>query len=565
MPRNEPIDGMDGLLSAVRSRKSTIKAKYINDPLELAKKLGIKLPEKPLVVMKRLGVYDPEKHGPITPGIRDFVRDVCSGEVTSAVAVANRGGGKSYGVSFIEFYLVFIKDFDALNLGGSELQADQVYQYILSFIDSDQEFKDMVEGESIAARTMTKAKAWIRVLTASQKSVRSPHAGGKKPDGRIAGGLLVIDEEAEAAKEIVDAAMYTINTADPSVSVRCSTNHNVQGSFAELLENHEEMGYKKYNWDAFDVAKKCACIGSCQSEELCFREDHWEDYTDPVSGEPARRLLHRAYCGGRAMYADGWISVAELEQLWRRGKRNHSTWEVEAMGSRPTSSGYVIRDLTQWATNFTDDTGDQIFMPGCPVTITVDWGTKATGVEVWQEQPSDTHALVYAEQIEEAGVTQIMGVILGLVEKYRAEFTEVAADIGGGGNYLNPKLRDEHRIPVRDVNFAEQKESSVAALNVFSEGGSLIIPREFDTFVKQSRNWKRKDGRIQKGNDHMMDSAVCYFAKFIDRLGLNHIRVPPRAVHSHSYDRSAPSSAVATPRVATGRVAVIRSLGQRRR
>jgi hypothetical protein len=567
MVRN-PNDGManiGGVLQAVRTRASSVKDKYMHDPVGLAHKLGLKLPEKPVAVMARLGVYDPEKHGPITPGLRDLVEDVCLGTVDSAVAVANRGGGKSQGVSFIEFFLVFIKDFDALNLGGSELQADQVYQYILSYIESDKQFQDMVEGEPIAARTSTKAKAWIRVLTASPKSVRSPHAGGRKRDGRLAGGLLVIDEEAEADPKIVAAALPTINTAVPSVNVRASTFHNAEGSFAEVIDNAEEMGYKTYKWDIFDVAQKCDCVDGCQSEEQCFREDHWEDYTDPVSGEQTRRLLHRAYCGGRAMYADGWIPITEIVKLWRRGKRNHATWEVEAMGSRPSSKGYVIRDLTQFATNVTEENGYEVYLPGSPVTITVDWGARAAGVEVWQEQPGDTHALIEAEQVEEAGVTVIIGVILGLVEKYKAEFVEVAADIGGGGNYLNPKLRDEHRIPVRDVNFAEQKEAAVAALNVFSEGGSMIIPAEFDIFTHQARNWKRVNGRIQKGNDHMMDSAICYFAKFIDRLGLNHIRVPPRAIRSGAGSKEYPGSFIATPRVAAGRVAVIRSLGGSRR
>jgi hypothetical protein len=557
------ILGAGDLLTAVRNRSGSLRTRFVDDPLGLAERFGLKFPEKPVLIMQRAGVYDPERHGAITPGLRDLILDVCTGLVTSAVAVANRGGGKSQGVSFIEFFLVFVRDFDALNLGGSELQAQGVYNYILSYIEHSAEFRDMVRGTPMMSETHTRKNAWIRVLTASQKSVRSPHAGGRKRDGRVAGGLLVIDEEAEASPEIVSAAMFTINTANPSVNVRASTFHNAEGSFREVIDNALDMGYKVYKWDIFDVAERCNCVGGCQSEEKCFREDHYEDYVDPVTGASERRMLHRAYCGGRAMYADGWIPVREIINMWRRIRRNHAVWEVEAMGSRPTASGYVIKDLTKFDTNITDKAGAQLYVPGYPITITVDWGVRACGLEVWQHQENDHHVLVYSEQVEEAGLSQIISIILQLKERYLGEFKEVAADIGGGGNYLNPKLREDHRIPVRDVNFAELKEAAVAAFNIYSESGSIVIPQEHKEFIHQAHNWKRDSAnRIVKGNDHMMDSAVCYFAEFIERLGLTNVHVPPRGLKTAAGSFEESGSMVATPRVASGRVAAIRSLNR---
>lgn len=557
------IKSQSDLLEAVRNRAGSLRAKYLNDPLGLAERFGLMFPEKPLKVMQRLGLYNPEVHGPITPGLRDLVEDVCTGEIESGVAVANRGGGKSQGVSFIEFFLVFIKDYDALNLGGSELQAQGVYNYVQSYIEHDKEFRDMVKGEPAISQTHTKHNAWIRVLTASQKSVRSPHAGGRKRDGRIAGGILVIDEEAEAAPEIVSAALSTINTAMPSVNVRASTFHNAEGSFKEVIENHEEMGYKLYNWDIFDVSEKCDCVDGCQSDEKCFREDHFETVVDPVTGEVNDKLIHRAYCGGRAMYASGWIPMKEIVKLWKRGKRNHATWEVEAMGSRPSSKGFVIRDLRAFDKNITKKTGAEIYETGMPISITVDWGTRAAGVEVWQQVMSGAHALIYAEQVEEAGLTQITSLLLQLRTKYLGEFMEVAADIGGGGNYLNPYMREEHRVFTRDVNFAESKEAAAAAFNVFNESEKIIIPEEFNIYIHQARNWKRKDGRIKKGDDHMMDSGLCYFSKFIDQLGLSKIKVPPRSSRTTSGDPERRETMIARPAVAGGRVAVVRALGQR--
>lgn len=798
----------------------------------------------------------------------------------------------SQGVSFIEFYLWMIKSYDALNLGGSELQANNVYEYLLQYMDSDQYWMTLVKGQTKVSETTKKDRAWIRVLTASSKSVRSPHAGGIRNIGGVRverGGLLVIDEEAEADPEIVKAALPTINTARPSVNVRCcfaegtrvsmkdgtstpieslslgdlllqtgkvfqdqevlaihrrwfegnilqlspkghrevmvtddhmlftdgglelparlaaekgllaparklpcihnednfmrgwiagfflgdgcirkgksgysnqvwfsvhedeaeqvasiiyeyskrrwpqmsgvkgarvpvivpdkrsehavtvkftckplskmlqslvrvdegyamkslhelpahkgyaegllkgwlaadgsnydidyslkveepvapnrgkrasveartvsyrlaeqmrqialdlgykvsiskgvqpegahgagnqiwnlcinseadsrwwklaqtqgvkgarrglvcktrmqevpykgwvydltvsndptyvangilahnSTFHNAMGSFAEVVDNHVSMGYKMYKWDIFDICAGCDCTGDvCESEEKCFREDHYEDTTDPATGVTETKLLHKAYCGGRAAYADGWLPYEEIVTMWRRMKRNHNTFEVEAMGSRPASGGKVIKDMNKFSENISSSSGFELYQPGSAISICVDWGTGAAGLEVWQQQFPGKHVLLYAEQLEEAGESQILGAVVQQFHRF-PEAMEIAADIGGGGNYLNKKLRDEMGYPVRDVNFNTEKEAAVSAWNIYNEANACVYPEEFELFLDQARLWRRKNGQIQKGNDHLCDTAVCYFSKFIDELGISRVRVGPQAI-----------------------------------
>lgn len=529
--QNSPLHPSE-FLSALRDDGRNLKDKYKGKPIELAEHFGVKLPRKPVLVMLEMGVITEEeakeRFGTVEPGLRELVEDVCLLEVRNAVAVANRGGGKSKGVSFVEFYLWMIEDFDALNLAGSELQAAGVYDYVLGYLDADDFWESEVRGDPQRERTYKTNDAWIRVLTASQKSVRSPHAGGLRK-GMIRGGVLVIDEEAETEPDIVKAALPTINTAKPSVNLRVSTFHNLEGSFQEVVDNHEEMGYKLYRWDIFDVAEKCDCVSECQSSEPCFREDHVERYIDPETGSEEERLVHRAYCGGRAMYADGWIPMEEIETMWKRMRRSHNQWEVEAMGSRPSSAGFVIKDLIAFSNNITDQSAQSLYIAGTPVTIGVDWGTGNGAIDVWQEQFGSKHVLLHSDLLKDNNETQMLGAILGYAHQYRSDLFEVAADIGGGGNYLNKKLRDEHRLPVRDVPFSELKEDGAAAWNLFNDSGDLIIPAEHTEFIHQVRNWKRKNGRIVKGNDHLCDAGICYFSKFIDRLGIRHTRVPPRS------------------------------------
>ena len=529
----------DAFLRAVRDPGRSLKTKYKGRPLELAERFGLLIPEKPLQVMERLGIYDEEYFGPIEPGLRELVQDVCLLEVHDAAAIGPRGGGKSQGVSFIEFYLWMIEGFEALNFGGSEQQANNVYTYLTNYIDSDQFWGTLIKGETKISETETIDGNWIKVLAASPKSVRSPHAGGRRQvRGQLVhrGGLLVIDEEAEADPELVSIVLPTVNTALPSVTVRCSTFHNAEGSFADLVDNHKIMGYKLYKWDIFDVCSGCDCTGGardCQNEEVCFREDHFEDYTDPDTGKVEKRLLHKAYCGGRAKYARGWVPILEIEKNWRRWKRSHAKMEVELMGNRPGAAGFVIKDRQKFAQCITEATADSLYVPGSPVSICVDWGTIAAGLEVWQEQPGDVHVLLHADLVEEAGSTEMFGRIIAYWNRYINEVVEVACDIGGGGNYNNLALREEHRLVVRDVNFAEEKEAGAAAWNLYNEALKVVIPAEHTEFIDQTRAWKRRNGRIMKGNDHMPDTAICYFSKFVNRLGLTNIRVLPRSFRSN--------------------------------
>lgn len=561
-------------LRVLRDPGRNLKEQFKGRPLDLAERLGLLLPRKPVQKMIDLGVITEEeaeeKFGKVVPGIREMIEQVCLLEVTDAAAVASRGGGKSFGVSFIEFYLWLVLDFDALNLGGSELQADNVYQYLLGYIESDPYWKTLLKTDPQREKTFSIENSWVRVLTASSKSVRSPHAGGNRR-GKIRGGLLVIDEEAEADKDIVEAAIPTINTAMPSVNVRCSTFHNVSGSFADLIDNHETMGYSLYRWDTFDVCSGCECVDVCQSSEPCFREDHIDHVINPDTGELEEKLIHKAYCGGRAMYAEGWVPMEEIEKMWRRLKRNHARWEVEAMGQRPSSSGYVLLDMQKFNDSIVNVPAASLYVPGNPVDIDVDWGTGAGAIEVWQEQ-GKKQVLLHADLLLENNRTQMFGAIIGYAARYHRDLTSVNCDIGGGGNYLNQELRDEHRLPVVDVAFSEIKETAAAAWNIYNDASNLVIPAEHEDFIQQIRNWRRdQGGRIVKKNDHLCDAGICHFAGFIDRLGLSRVQIPPRSFRSNPdvVDRSAPPLhrpvTMASASAGRGRIAIARGFGGKKR
>jgi hypothetical protein len=489
----ELMDSIESYEEVVSPTNKNVREYYKDKPVELAWDMfGLTFPAKPVPTSG--------------PGLRELVEDVCTLKVFRAAVQAPRGGGKSLGFSYIEWFMNFIRNFDWLNLGGSEYQARAVYKYMTQYINSSDEFKKFY-GEVLRSYTENKDGAWISVLAASSTSTRSPHAGGiiikKRKGEEIAmggrGGGLTIDEECEADEEIVKSAIPTVNTADPSVIMRGSTFHRLDGTFKTLVDNCGDMGYKLYKWDCFDICK--ACTYDCSTCYKDFREDIYEK----------DELVHEAYCGGKAKLSAGWMNVEEIFQAWKECLFDRDWFEVEMMGLRPSSAGHVVKNMTKF--------NKVCVVPDLPpasghCTITIDWGLRGECcVQVWQEQPLAICALLEDEHYtHQESETFIYEVVRGFGRMYHTNM--VAAD--SSHPYCNATLANDvrYRMQVKEVNFQTEKDLAAGALNAKVDMGLVRIPMRHIVTIKQMRNWRKEHGKIKKGNDHGCDAALCFFSKF---------------------------------------------------
>ena len=480
------LDSIDAYAEVVSPTSKNVRYYYADKPIELAGDLfGLTFPPKP--------------DG--SNGVRELVSDVCTLKVTRAAVQAPRGGGKSLGFSFIEWFMNFTRNFDWLNLGGSEMQARAVYNYLLQYVDIDPDVKAFYP-ETLKSNTENVDGAWISVLAASSKSIRSPHAGGiqigKAQMSR--GGGLTIDEECEAEEEIVKGAIPTVNTADPSIILRGSTFHRLDGTFKALIDNHDEMGYSLYKWDCFDICKPCPY--ECK--------DCWPDFAEDIyEGD---ELVHEAYCGGKAKHSKGWMPIEEIYQAWRECMFSRDWFEVEMMGWRPSSAGSVIRNMTKF--NNTCIVKDWPYVSGAVSYVTIDWGMKGEcAVQVWQEQPKGIVALLEDDHFtHQESETFIYEVVRGYGLKYHTN--KVRAD--SSHPYCNATLANDirYRMAVDEVLFQTAKELAVGAMNAKVDEGLVRIPERHTITIRQLRGWRREHGKIQKRDDHGCDAAICFFSKY---------------------------------------------------
>lgn len=536
------------------------------------------LPVKPEVRMRKLGLL-PRKHK-VTPGIRTLVKDICTLKILRAAVQGPRGGGKSQGCSYCEFYLNAVKDFECLNMGGSEQQAFAVYRYLTRYIKSHPFW--MSHYKLIQqSRTESKNDAWIAVLTASSRSIRSPHAGGKRPDlsagmsteqiqnmdpmeleeylesheipMRDVGGCLVFDEEVEAEPEIVKGVIPTVNTARPSVIMRLSTFHRTDGTYGELIDNHEKMGYKLYKWDIFDVAEQCThdcndCPGGPD-----FSQDVFHTVLNEATGKEEVQLKHPAYCGvkkvdgtweGKAHYSDGWVPMEEIFQAWRESNFDTDWFEVEYMGWKPSQSGKVFKDAYMLEKSWQPTH----YMSGHPCTITVDWGLKSECcVQVWQEQAGGVKACLECNTYTQARDTFIYEVIKAFGIQYNTR------DVRGDSShpFCNANLANDprYRMNVVEVFFQTEKEAAAGAWNNYVERNLCRMDPRFKQMHDRLKNWSRgPDGKIKKGDDHEGDAGLCFFSKFAE----GNVMQSKRALPMRSWSAAARGHNAGIPRTVSG-------------
>jgi hypothetical protein len=255
-------------------------------------------------------------------------------KILRLVILGPRGGGKTYLAALIEMIAYRFFGYDWSNIGASGEQAARCYAHIR---DAHLTSSDLANFTLYCQAETTKAKAGgsITIHTASEKSIRGAHPGG--PSG---GGGLTLDEAALIEDRLIDASKGQLTSADPSALLQLSTMGERQvGRFWQLIQSPSMAGYDLRRFNIFDVAKRCPydCKTTCPVKEH-FAEHYYE------GDGPTRRIVHEAYCAGKAHEVDGWVSIDEIAQQFIDQSRE--VFERELMGKAVAAAGHIYDPIT---------------------------------------------------------------------------------------------------------------------------------------------------------------------------------------------------------------------------
>ena len=407
---------------------------------------------------------------------------------------APRGGGKTQFLGTIGFDMWYFKNLSGVDMGGSENQAKELYNYFTDYCFVDGERLEGIPKDPTITHTELDTGKYFKAVTASPKQVRGPH-----PD------YLLIDEACEVKDELILAALPMVNSSPNPVVVITSTFHKLFGLFQEIWDAADEMGYARYSWDIFDVVTP-------------FDPAVWDDkeYNRQIPDLQELRTL----AAGRTGDPEGWVPIANVIQAWR-SKPTLDWFLVEMMGSRPSAAGLVLNPEDVDAAMF-DDTGEHpyTYKPGADCTIGIDWGfSSMTAVTVGMKHLDDVKVLLENKNYTQTASKIIIEDVVELVARYRVR--NIYADIGGGkfendalktAIATSQKLKEiRHSCSVQEVEFQKDKEPMLGNLRAHFERRKIRIPQRFRDAKIQLKSYQYQEGtnKPKKENDHIPDSLMC--------------------------------------------------------
>lgn len=453
--------------------------------------------EKPITFHKTYQTKKPVKFPAV---IRQAYAQIWSGKYQRVIIKAPRGGGKSKLIGTIGFDLWYFRRRTVVNMGGSLDQARIVYGYFTDYCDIES-VSTTVAGKITMTKTEASEGHAFSCVTASPKQVR-----GKHPD------VLLSDETCETSDELIDSALPMVNDSKHPLVVMASTFHKIFGRFAETWDNAVQRGYLRIQWDIFDIATP---------------------FTDEVWTRPEVRSVSgidklREYAKGRHGDPDGWVSIENIIQGWRE-KPTEDWFEVEYMGTRPSTAGLVLKPEDVDAAIFDSEIETRYnFLQGAISVLGIDWGFSGmTSVVELMSYTDQVVVMVDNKNFHQVAADEIITAVVKKVKEHgirmiyadsAAKFENVALQ-----NALN---KERLGCTVIEVVFSKEKFGTPGAeggigmlgnLRAHFEQKKIKMPKKFVDAYYQLKNYRYQDGTDKpvKKNDHIPDGMMCGLQHFI--------------------------------------------------
>jgi hypothetical protein len=266
-----------------------------------------------------------------------FLADLYFWRTTSAVAMANRGGSKTFLVALLHYLNSnFRPGIESCSVGAIEMQARRAYMHMQKLLDKR-------GSENVLSSTMIDTR-WkngsrVEVLPGTIAAVNGPHPAVVHVDE-----VELMDPEVFDESRNMSAASVVGSTIYPAQDIITSTRKRGHGPMQKLIDSITdaeakgfEPPYKLYTWCVFEVAAE---VKNCQ-------------YADPNVAEPCpckrvsggtdaeghERSLYDT-CQGRFARSRGFLPLDDIINTYT--KASPEIWAAQQECSRPSSEGLVV-------------------------------------------------------------------------------------------------------------------------------------------------------------------------------------------------------------------------------
>jgi hypothetical protein len=311
---------------------------------------------------------------------------------------ANRGGGKTQLAAVATLLdCIFKPDCQVRILGGSLEQSKRMYEYLLTFVDSN--FTDMINDRAYVGKCKFKNKSRVEVLTQSSRNVRGRHVQKLRCDE-----VELFDQNVFTAAQFVP---HTKNGILASMEI-ISTMHRPYGLMQKCVTEAAARGTPIFKWCMWEVIEKC-------TDRTCSQ--------CPLCGD----------CQGKAKNAAGFLKIDDAIAQMQRSSR--AAWESEMLCLRPSLENSVFAD-------FDPDIHVRPleYNHNLPLYRAIDFGFINPFVCLWIQVDSDGIVRVIDEYIRSRATIDIHA---AYILDWRGQ-----AQHARGSSFLNPQPATRNSQPI---------------------------------------------------------------------------------------------------------------------
>lgn len=350
-----------------------------------------------------------------------FIADVYFERVGSALAMANRGGSKTFAVAIIHFLnATFKPGCESLSFGATEGQGKRCYANIDAWCYvRDKEtgrktevVKDFIDGKPKITETNWKTGSKVEIVAGTATAVSGPHPAKSHADEvelmddgtwNQSRGMAVTNNPTGPLPQFMqDLGLDTIPPQDIVTSTRNSRSGRMQELLDEIEEDLKEGNipqFTLYIWCIWETVKQVtSCRNAPKKEREAALRAEGRDPTElcqchrVVKGrhqDGSPRTLqsvcaikdpdnNNVVVNGKAFKGRGWKPYVDLVSTFKRNTRGTWTLQHECREGRDENSIIEDWDLTYY--------GIQNYEPDPsygPIYQGIDWGGTNPFCALW--------------------------------------------------------------------------------------------------------------------------------------------------------------------------------------
>ena len=337
-----------------------------------------------------------------------LLADLYFERTSAALALANRGGAKTFLIAILHFLNSTYKaGCESLSFGATEAQGNRCYNNIEDWCyerDSETGRRTDIVLPFIRERPKKSQTVWktgsvVEVVAGSENAVSGPHPAKAHADEidmmeeavwNQSRGMAVTNR----AKGPLPKWMERFNGMIPPQDIATSTRNSTKGRMQELLDENEQdvkngdiPQFDVYPWCIWETVQEvsnCRCIGARERKkrlrELGMDPESLCECNRVVKGRlpgGAKRTLETS-CEGKAFRARGWKPYIDLVRTFKRNTPGTWTLQHECRHGQDENNYIQGWSLAQY--------GLRHYEPHPlygPIYMGVDWGSTHPACVLW--------------------------------------------------------------------------------------------------------------------------------------------------------------------------------------